>query len=159
MLWLRRFAKGLFEMNKAFVKEPEEHGDRCPRCGSRGEIVYQATLKAHLAAEDAARFSDSAYFCPLESCDVAYFDRFERSVLIDQLLRPVYPKDPMAPICPCFGLTCDDIEQDIEDGVVTRVRAHREQAMSDAARCTIHAPDGQSCIPAVQRYYMRHRNP
>jgi hypothetical protein len=146
------------DLNKAFVKEPEEHGDQCPNCGSRGEVVFPATLKAHLKEEDASKFSDSGFFCPLGSCDVAYFDRSERCVTVDRLNGPVYPKNPDAPICPCFGLTCDDIEQDIEEGVVTRVRAHREKALSEDTRCTTRAADGQCCIPAVQRYYMRRRS-
>ena len=36
------------------------------------------------------------------------------------LNKPVYPKNPDAPICACFGLTRQDIEQDVSEGVVTR---------------------------------------
>ena len=44
------------------------------------------------------------------------------------LRHPVYPKDPQAPICACFGLTAEDVEADIREGGVTRVRALIEKA-------------------------------
>ncbi|MEX0703848.1 MAG: hypothetical protein WD069_17245 [Planctomycetales bacterium] len=144
-------------MNKAFVREPEDHGDRCPRCGSAGREVFEATLAAHLPPEQRARIGDAACFCPHPTCEVAYFDRFERTVEVGGLLRPVYPKDPQAPICPCFGLTCDDIEADAREGSVARLKEHRQQAASPEARCATAAPDGQSCIPAVQRHYFKAR--
>jgi len=144
-------------MNKAFVKETDDPGDRCPLCGSKGQGVFEATLKAFLSAEACDELSESAYFCPHATCEVAYFDRFERTVAAGCLSRPAYPKDPEAPICPCFGLTCEDIEADVDEGVVTRVRAHLERAQSDEAHCTTKAPSGQSCVAAVQQCFMRLR--
>ncbi len=144
-------------MNKAFVKELEDHGDHCPVCGSTGETVSKVTLDAQLQSDGRDLLSNSAFFCPLATCDVAYFDQFERKVLTDKLSRPVFPKDPAAPICPCFGLTCEDIDADIHEGVVTRVKEHLQKAKADNTRCTTLAANGQSCIAAVQRYYMRMR--
>ena len=144
-------------MNKAFTREIEDHGGYCPTCGAVGTDVLQATVAAHVPAEAREHLSDSAWFCPQPTCDVAYFDRFDRTVGTDVLAQPVYPKDPAAPICPCFGLTCDDIEADVQEGVVTRVKAHLEQANSGDARCVTMSASGQSCIPAVQRYFMKHR--
>ena len=144
-------------MNKAFVKETEDPGDRCPTCGSIGQTVGQATLEAHLPAEACAQLSNSAFFCPHPTCAVAYFDQFERMVRTESLIQPVYPKDAQAPICPCFGLTCEDIEADVREGVVTRVKAHLQRVQSDDARCATMAASGQSCIAAVQRYFMRLR--
>ena len=76
---------------------------------------------------------------------------------------PVYPKNPEAPLCPCFGLTCEDVEQDIREGVVTRTRSCVERAsveptMASEARCAIASPSGQSCVAEVQRYYMKRRS-
>jgi hypothetical protein len=144
-------------MNKAFVKEAEDPGDRCPSCGAIGTSVGQPTLQAHLSAVDCDRFTDSAFFCPYPTCDVAYFDKFERFVSTASLSTPLYPKDPDAPICPCFGLRCEDIEADVSEGVVTRMKAHRKQAESPKACCASKTADGRSCIPAVQRYFMRLR--
>ncbi len=46
---------------------------------------------------------------PSPKCRVVYFDGLERVVMASDTTRPVYPKDPTAPICPwpkrcSFGL-------------------------------------------------------
>ena len=142
-------------MNKAFVKESEDPGDRCPACGAIGASVYHTTLRVHLPSEACDRLAEPAFFWPELACDVAYFDQYERTVPVASLSAPLYPKDPAAPICPCFGLTCDDIEADVAEGVVTRVKAHLQRAQSDDVCCATKTADGQSCVPAVQRYFMR----
>jgi hypothetical protein len=88
---------------------------------------------------------------------VVYFDAFERVLLTTDLSRPVYPKDPTAPIWACFGLTRQDIEQDDREGGVTRVKAALEKARSAEARCRQKAANGQSCVGYVQKYYMQCR--
>ena len=35
-------------MNKAFVREPEQTADYCPRCGSQGVAVGVEVLKSYL---------------------------------------------------------------------------------------------------------------
>jgi hypothetical protein len=145
-------------MNKAFIREPEDTGDRhCPRCGSLGVSAGAAAVEEHLRPEALANLSQPAWFCPFARCDVAYFDTFDRAVAVEQLRYPVWPKDAEAPLCSCFGLTRDDIEQDIREGVVTRVRAVVEKAKSPLARCQVAAPDGRACVAEVQRYYMKCR--
>ncbi|NUQ62355.1 MAG: hypothetical protein HUU20_07695 [Pirellulales bacterium] len=142
-------------MNKAFVREPDQTADYCPRCGSKGEPVGSETLRAILSENQRARITDAANFCPAPKCEVAYFDCFGRTVSAAELPRPVYPKDETAPICPCFGLTRDDIEQDVEEGSPTRTRAIVEKAKSPAARCKQMAANGQPCVAFVQKYYMQ----
>jgi NAD(P)H-nitrite reductase large subunit len=88
---------------------------------------------------------------------VAYFDSFERVVLAADLKRPVYPKDPNAPICACFGLTRAEIEQDVREGAVTRTKAVLARAKCPEARCTQMAANGRPCVAFVQKYYMRCR--
>jgi len=144
-------------MNKAFTKEPDAIDSRCPRCGSPGSPVYRETLEAHLAPDTLEHFTDSAFFCPFAKCPVIYFDLFDRVVEAPALRTPVYPKDSAAPLCACFGLSCDDVEQDLREGVVTRTRACIEKAKSPEAHCAINSPSGQSCIGEVQRYYMKRR--
>ena len=145
-------------MNKAFVKESEDPGDRCPACGGLGKSVQQITLRAHLSDEARARLAETAYFCADPTCTVAYFDQFEQFVTVERFATPVFPKDPDAPICPCFGLRCEDIDADIDEGGVTRVKSHLLQAQSEQAHCSTTTGDGRSCIPAVQKYYMKRRN-
>lgn len=146
------------DMNKAFVREPEDTGQRnCPRCSSLGNAATAEAVRAHVTAEALGSISEVAWFCPFPRCDVAYFDAFERLVTVDQLTHTVWPKDPEAPLCSCFGLTRDDIEEDIREGGVTRVRSVVEKSKTPAARCRELAPDGHSCVGEVQRYYMKLR--
>lgn len=144
-------------MNKAFVKESEDAHDHCPSCGAVGTTVHADTLEAHLPPAIRSRLAESAFFCPTATCDIVYFDQFEQTVLVENLASRFYPKDPSAPICPCFGLTCEDIEADVEEGGVTRMKAHYQRAQSEEARCSTKSADGRSCLAAVQRYFMRFR--
>ena len=144
-------------MNKAFVREPDQDADYCPRCGSKGQQVGRETVRQYVPGAKAQAVADPANFCPAPQCDVVYFDAFERVILTGDLSRPVYPKDPDAPICACFGFTRRDIEQDISEGVVTRVKAILAKAKSPAARCAQLAANGQSCVAYVQKYYMQCR--
>jgi hypothetical protein len=144
-------------MNKAFVREPEPTAEYCPRCGSQGQSVGGETLATYLSSDQRRKISEPANFCPSPKCDVVYFDSFERAVLTTDLARPVYPKDPAAPICACYGLTRDDVEQDVREGVVTRVRAILEKTKSAEARCSHLAANGRSCEAYVQKYYMQCR--
>jgi hypothetical protein len=144
-------------MNKAFVREPEQTIERCPRCGSLGQPVNAITLDAQMRPESRNALGESAFFCPAESCPMAYFDAFDRSVTTADLVRPVFPKDPQAPICACFGVTCDEIEADVREGVATRTRNVIDRAKSPEARCSKMAANGQSCVSNVQRYFMKCR--
>jgi hypothetical protein len=145
-------------MNKAFVREPDDSGDaQCPRCGSLGIAVGSETLTAQLAADDRRNLPESAYYCPFPRCEVGYFDRFDRWVASDKLLRSAYPKDPAAAICPCFGFTCDEIEADVREGGTRRVKELLARSKSPEARCSTISPSGQCCMAEVQRYYMRFR--
>lgn len=144
-------------MNKAFVRENDATEGRCPRCGSPGSVVFHETLRAHLPPDIVEHLTDSAFFCGQPRCPVVYFDLFDRTVEESAVKIPVYPKDPAAPLCACFGLTRDDVEEDIREGTVARTRACIERAKSPEARCATTSPSGQSCIAEVQRYYMKLR--
>ena len=145
-------------MNKAFLREPEDTGQRhCPRCGSLGSSATVEAVREHLQPEALANLSETAWFCPFARCEVAYFDTFERAATVEQLRYPVWPKDAEAPLCSCFGLTRDDVEEDVREGGVARVRAVVAKAKSPEARCSVAAPDGRPCVAEVQRYYMKCR--
>lgn len=144
-------------MNKAFVREPDQLADYCPRCGTKGELVRSETVRSHLPEKKWGQVSDPANFCPSPQCEVVYFDAFERVVLMADLQHPVYPKDPTAPICACFGLTREDIEADVREGGVARTKAVLEKAKSSEASCATKAANGRSCVPYVQKYYLQCR--
>ena len=144
-------------MNKAFVREPDQTAEYCPRCGSKGQQVSRETIQLHLPDGKTPTVTDPANFCPSPRCDVVYFDAFERVIVTGDLGKPVYPKDPDAPICACFGLTRQDIETDVREGAVTRVKAILEKAKSSEAQCSQMAANGQPCVAYVQKYYIQCR--
>ncbi len=143
-------------MNKAFIREPDDNGERrCPRCDSIGIEVSDATISSHLAEDVRRELGDPSFYCPFPRCGVAYFDLFDRTVSVEALVDAAYPKDPTAPLCRCFGLTIADVESDIREGTVGRIRDVVERSRTAEARCHIASPDGRCCVPEVQRYYFR----
>jgi Zinc binding domain len=144
-------------MNKAFVREPDSTDVLCPRCGAAGTNALRVAFEAHTPAEARRPLAASVYFCPTPNCPVAYFDAFEATVLTEALVRPVYPKDPTAPLCSCFGLTLDDVEADVAEGTPTRIRALLAKSKSPDAHCEELSPTGRSCIADVQRCYFKLR--
>jgi len=145
-------------MNKAFVREPESACDYCPRCGSPGQAVGAEVLDNYLSADKQRTLAEPVNFCPSPRCEVVYFDAFERAVMTKELEKPVYPKDPDAPLCACFGLTQRDVERDVAEGVVTRVKAVVEKSKLPDARCAQLAANGQPCAAYVQKCYMECKN-
>ena len=99
----------------------------------------------------------STYFCPTPTCAVAYFDAFEATVDVNSLARPVFPKDPGAPLCACFGLMMEDVEADVAEGVPKRIRTLLAKSKGPEARCDELSPTGRTCIPEVQRCYFKLR--
>ncbi len=146
------------EMNKAFLREPDSTDEFCPRCGAAGIVVQRSVVLAQLRDPASLMIAEVANFCPTPTCEVAYFDMFERTVGLAALKQSVYPKDLNAPICVCFGLTIDDIDQDISLGVVTRTKACLLRAQSPEARCAELSPTGRSCVADVQRYFLQRKN-
>lgn len=144
-------------MNKAFLKEPEQGAEYCPACKSLGQPVSHVTLDALVRLEFRKRLGSLACFCPFPTCEVAYFDAFERSVSVEALTQPIYPKSAQAPICACFGLTIEDVEADVAEGVVTRVKAAVARAKTPEAACQRNAANGQSCVSEIQKCFLRRR--
>ena len=145
-------------MNKAFCKEPDSSlPPRCPRCGADGVQVGPETLRAHLEPARVESLAEPAYWCPGDSCEVAYFDLLERTVAAADARGLSWPKDPAGPLCSCHGLTVDDVDADLAEGAPTRVRAVVQKAALPGAACAVKSPDGRSCVARVQRYYMRRK--
>lgn len=145
-------------MNKAFVREPDDDGTRrCPACDSAGLPVTAATLRAQLSPDDLQSLAQTAWYCPYPKCDVLYFDEVGRRVHVQAARQLAYPKDPAAPICPCFGFTCAEIDADVAEGSVARVRAAVQRARSAEARCEALHPSGRCCAEELQRYYFKAR--
>tara|TARA_B100000686_G_C16305451_1_gene720585 strand:- start:20 stop:472 length:453 start_codon:yes stop_codon:yes gene_type:complete len=146
-------------MNKAFVKEPEQADPRCPApqgCEGIGTPVTRKTLLAQ-APEDAAQdFSDSCFYCPNPSCQVAYFDIWGKCISRDIVRTLAYPKSPTAPICSCFGLTAQEVREDAEAGHRERVRELIAKAEGGEASCETAAPSGKSCAMEIRRIFLKY---
>jgi hypothetical protein len=144
-------------MNKAFVRESDSTEVLCPKCTAAGTSVPRVTVESLVPPAVLRPLAATAYFCATPSCPVAYFDAFEANVLTDQLVRPVFPKDPSAPLCPCFGLTREDVEADVAEAVPRRIRELLAKSRSATAHCATASPTGRNCMPEVQRYYFKLR--
>lgn len=145
-------------MNKAFCKEPDTAEPAlCPACGRDGLAVAHETLSAHVAAEAVGTLGEPAYFCPTDTCPVLYFDLLERSIAAADAHDLFWPKDPAGPLCNCHGLSLDDVDADLADGVPSRVRAVVQKANEPGAACATKSADGRPCVARVQKYFMRRR--
>ena len=146
-------------MNKAFVREPDADARLlCPRCASPGTAVGNGPVETYVRPESQAALRDAAWYCGNSACEVAYFNMFEQTVCVSELVTPVYPYNLDAPMCACFGFTSDDVEADIEDGQPVRIRALLAKSQSPQARCQTLAVDGNCCMREVQRLYMKLRS-
>jgi hypothetical protein len=145
-------------MNKAFIREPESDGRaHCPRCGNLGVPVGAGPLDKYVQPQVRTKMQDAAWFCNFPRCEVAYFNEFQEVVLVEELTKPVYPKDFDAPLCACFGFKYEDVEGDIRDGTPTRIRELLAKSKSPAANCANLAADGRCCMATVQELYLKLR--
>jgi len=135
------------------MKEGETPDPRCPSCQTLGEPVGAVTLGAQLSAEDRAALGERAYYCSNPACPIAYFSAWDATVPVIRLKSRSWPKDPDAPLCPCFGLTAADIVADARSGRKNRVLEIREEADAPDSRCPGLSPDGRSCMAQVMRLF------
>jgi hypothetical protein len=145
-------------MNKAFVRENDDTDLHCPLCGAVGQRVPESALATFVPADQRYRLGSSVYFCETPTCEAVYFDAVEDFIKEDELLRPVFPKDPDAPICACFGLTRADVNADLAEGTPRRVREIVAKSKTDAAQCATLAASGKCCVPEAQKAYVRGMN-
>ncbi len=145
-------------MSRAFIKEPETTGPCCPSppgCGGTGVTVSRVTLQARLGPAAAARFGDEAWFCPDPACAVAYFDARRERAMCGELLAPAWPKHAGAPLCACFGVSRQALEDFARRGDKAGMRAFLERAASAVAHCSTSAADGRSCATEARRVFLR----
>ena len=57
----------------------------------------------------------------------------------------------------CFGLTEQDVDDDLSEGTPRRIRELLAKSKSPAAHCETAAVSGQCCMAEVQKFYMRGR--
>ena len=137
-------------MNKAFVREPEQTADYCPRCGSKGQPVGQGNRSGPSAGRRDTNGRRSGQLLPVSAVRRGLL-RLLRAGRADGGPLPAgLSRDPDAPICACFGLTRRDIERDVSEGVVARVRAIVEKAQSPEARSAEWRPTANPASPTCR---------
>jgi hypothetical protein len=119
--------------------------------------VTPQTLAAHVAPTAVESLAEPAYFCSGDTCAVAYFDLLERTIATAAAHGLPWPKDSSGTLCACYGLTVDDVDRDLAEGVPTRVREVVRKAGEPGAACGVRSADGRTCVARVQRYYMQRR--
>ena len=145
-------------MSRAFVKEAETPGPTCPAprgCGGTGVPVSHVTLQARLQPAAAARFTGETFFCPDPACVVAYFDARGELATRDEMLAPATPKSPSAPLCACFGVPRETIEDFGRRGDNAAMKAFLKRAAASVARCERTTADGRSCATEARRVFLR----
>jgi hypothetical protein len=140
-------------VSRAFVRDPEPGEPLCPGCGTPGDAVGPATIEAQLPPDARATLGANAFYCVNPGCPTAYFTSWGAKVPAEKLVSTAYPKDPGAPICPCFGITAADVTADARDGRKERVRDLVERSKGPGARCAERCPDGRPCLPRVLRLF------
>ena len=134
-------------MNKAFVREPEDDGrEYCPRCRSLGVPVEAGPLDSHIRTESRASSATMPGSATSRAATSPTSTSSTRSSRSTSSPAPVYPKDPDAPICACFGFNYDDVVADVRDGTPTRIRALLAKSKSPEAHCQTLAADGRCCM-------------
>ena len=149
-------------MNKAFVKEDDDREPRCPQpegCGGPGVAVPPATVAAQAPETAVAALSDDVLYCLDPACEVGYFDPWGATIPATALASLSWPKDPNAPLCPCFGMTREDVIEDAERKDPSRLRELIAKSEGPDASCTTRTPDGRCCVTEARRLYLRHLQP
>jgi hypothetical protein len=140
-------------MSRAFMRDPEPGEPRCPSCGALGEPVGARTLEAQIPAAARAALGAAAFYCENPACRIAYFTAWGASVPDGPLNSPAYPKNPEAPVCPCFGIPAGEVLADAREGRKDRMKDLVERSKGPEARCIERCPDGKSCMPRVMRLF------
>ena len=135
------------------MKEPEPQDPACPECGAACEAVAPSTVDVHVPAALRAPLSGTVYYCANPKCRTAYFNAWGAALPADQVTGRAWPKDPEAPICPCFGMKAGDVVGDARAGRKDRVKDLVEKSRGPDARCAQLSPDGACCVPRVMRLF------
>ncbi len=128
----------------------------CPVSGARSKQVNVLTVKSlvrHLSF-DAPRAQ--YYFCEDPACDVVYFPwqaeapTFRKSDLCVRV-GAKEKSDPI-PVCYCFGVTRNDIEEELrQTGKSTFAARITAEVQRGNCACEVKNPSGKCCLGNVTR--------
>lgn len=135
------------------MKEGEAPEPACPSCGTPGEPVGAQTLDAQVPTAHRGLLGDKAYYCATPTCRTGYYNGWGSTFPAEKIQNPKFPKNPDAPLCPCFMLSAADLIADAREGIKTRIQEIREEADAPDARCPKLSPDGRSCAAHAMRLF------
>ena len=87
---------------------------------------------------------------------MGYYTAWGHTYPARELQSPAFPKDPSAPLCPCFHILPDVIEAEAAQGEKTTIQRLIKRAESDEARCVETSPNGKSCVAEARRLFLKH---
>ena len=107
----------LHSMNKAFVREPDDTG-RAALSGLRvaGRVGPARNLASARQAGSGWRPGRDGVLLPVSAVRGRVLRHVRAARHDGSPAAGVYPKDPQAPICACFGMTADEVEADARRG-------------------------------------------
>ncbi len=128
----------------------------CPVSGARSKQVNVLTVKSlvqHLSfGAPRARY----YFCEDSDCDVIYFPwqsdapTFRKADLCVRV--GVKEKSDPIPVCYCFGVTRENIEEEIRrSGKSTFAERITAEIQKGNCACEVKNPSGKCCLGKVTR--------
>lgn len=129
----------------------------CPRCGTRGKIVEDVTLRSLIKPEELSRLTEGPYrFCATQGCDVVYFAEDGSHVFTrgDLTVRVgVKETEAPRPICYCFHHTVEEIFEEIRrTGRSTVSDDIRARMDVEGCHCERTNPQGSCCLGVVQSF-------
>lgn len=138
-------------------RAPDQHSDRCPRCGAKGPRVDTITLKALLSGEGLRRGVPAApRFCGTLGCPVIYFDNavpvvFEEA-LVTVTVHAKHPEDGSVPVCYCFGHTSETIRHELAGtGRSSASKTITAEVKAGHCACEVKNPKGTCCLGDVSK--------
>ena len=129
---------------------------RCPSCAVKGGHVETVTLQALVRPELRGRITAGSYrFCDTLSCDTVYYDEngshtFSKPDLTVRV--GVKETDAPRPICYCFDLTIEEIEDEIRRTGQSTVLDDIKTRMKAGCWCETKSPQGACCLGTVSKY-------
>lgn len=136
------------------ARSPARNRAICPSCRRPGRGVDEITLRALLKPAALERRGGTEHrFCTTPECPIVYFGS-EETFGREDLSVPVLQKqaEGPCPVCYCFGITRDDIRNEIAaTGRTTAPERIRRLVEADRCACELRNPQGSCCLGNVSK--------
>ena len=128
----------------------------CPVSGTRSKQVDSLTVRSLVRQMPLGMPPTQYYFCAAPGCDVVYFPfdpqapTFHRNDLWVRV-GVKETEDPI-PVCYCFGITRQDIQDEIQSmGKSTVAERIKSEVQAGNCACEVKNPSGKCCLGDVGR--------